>query len=47
MSVIRSMARTRAKKRMEAAGYRRICKKGHFPTVWRKAGGYKGGKDDE
>ena len=44
MSVIRSMARTRAKKRMEAAGYRRICKKGSFPTLWRKFGGY--GKND-
>ena len=40
MSVLRSLARGRAKKRMKAIGMRRVCKKGSFPTLWRKFGGY-------
>lgn len=40
MSVIRSMARERARKRMKAIGMRRICKKGSFRNLWRKFGEY-------
>ena len=41
MSVLRSLARERAKKRMKAIGMRRICKKGSFTNLWRKYGGWK------
>lgn len=40
MSVLRSLARGRARKRMEAIGMRRVCKKGSFHGLWRKFGGY-------
>ena len=40
MSVLRSLARERARKRMEAIGMRRVCKKGSFHGLWRKFGGY-------
>ena len=46
MSVLRSMARERAKKRMKAIGMRRFCKKGSFRNLWRRFGEY-GGKQDE
>lgn len=46
MSVLRSMARERAKKRMKAMGMRRFCKKGSFRNLWRRFGEY-GGKQDE
>lgn len=46
MSVLRSLARNRAKVRMKAIGMRRICKKGSFRWQWRRFGGYGGGKDE-
>lgn len=40
MSILRSMARERAKKRMKAMGMRRFCKNGSFRNLWRRFGEY-------